>query len=184
MYRRPAAGAPTPPSGPAPQQPINQETASALLQAVSAMATQNQGTSSWASQPNPIAGPIHIVTNTPSFSSFLKSHKAAVAFFTSQTCPPCRMIEPVFERLAEEKGVRTDRDGAGFAKIDLGVMGGSQLAGQYNVHATPTFLFFMNGQKVAEVKGANTGELNSQVNLLLFEAYPRMHFHFILPRMY
>ncbi|KAH6911566.1 thioredoxin family protein [Coprinopsis sp. MPI-PUGE-AT-0042] len=172
MYRRPSAGTPTPPPvAPAAQQPINQETAAALLQAVSTMATQNQGASG-SSQPNPIAGPIHIVTNTPSFASFLKTHKAAVAFFTSQTCPPCRMIEPVFERLAEEKGVRIDRDGAGFAKIDLGVMGGSQLSSQYNVHATPTFLFFMDGQKVAEVKGANAGELNSQVNLLLFEAYP------------
>ncbi|EAU88372.1 thioredoxin family protein [Coprinopsis cinerea okayama7 len=179
MYRRPAPGAaPVPPPTNAGQGPMDVQMAGALLQAAAAMASQQQ-TSGYA-QPsghssqatNAIAGPIHIITNAPNFNSFIKSHKAAVAFFTSQTCPPCRMIEPVFERLSEEKGVQVDRDGAGFAKIDLGVGSANMLAGQYGVRATPTFLFFLNGEKVEEVKGADAGELRTQVDLLLFQAYP------------
>ena len=57
------------------------------------------------------------------------------------------MIEPVFERLADEKGIREDKNGAGFAKIDLGVGMGNQVAGQYGVRATPTFIFFLDGKK-------------------------------------
>jgi thiol-disulfide isomerase/thioredoxin len=57
------------------------------------------------------------------------------------------MIEPVFERLADEKGIREDKNGAGFAKVDLGVGMGHQVAGQYGVRATPTFIFFLDGKK-------------------------------------
>ncbi|TFK24385.1 thioredoxin family protein [Coprinopsis marcescibilis] len=180
MYRRPTANAAPVPAPSAPGQPpqaVDQQTAAAIIQAVQAMAASrgnmpNGGASVTPQQPNPIAGPIHIITNNPSFQSFLRTHKAAVAFFTSQTCPPCRMIEPVFESLAEERGFRSDRDGAGFAKIDLGVGTANQVAGQYGVRATPTFIFFLNGQKVDELKGADAAELRSQINLLLFQAYP------------
>jgi thiol-disulfide isomerase/thioredoxin len=91
---------------------------------------------------------MHIITNPTSFNNFLKSHKAAVAFFTSETCPPCRMIEPVFERIAEEKGLRSGKIGAGFAKIDIGVGMGRNLASEWGVRATPTFMFFLDGTKV------------------------------------
>jgi hypothetical protein len=58
------------------------------------------------------------------------------------------MIEPVVERLAEEKGVSQDRQGVAFAKIEIKVGMGSALAGQYGIRATPTFLFFLDGEKV------------------------------------
>ena len=58
------------------------------------------------------------------------------------------MIEPVFERLSEEKGFHHDRDGAGFAKVDIGVGMGRNLASEWGIRATPTFMFFLNGKKV------------------------------------
>lgn len=58
------------------------------------------------------------------------------------------MIEPVFERLAEEKGVKADGRGVGFAKVDIGVGTGHVLAGEWAIRATPTFYFFLDGNKV------------------------------------
>lgn len=58
------------------------------------------------------------------------------------------MIEPVFERISEEKGLKADGRGAGFAKIDIGVGLGNSLASQWSVHGTPTFMFFLDGKKV------------------------------------
>lgn len=177
MYRRPAPAPTLPPpqlaqaTQAAASASSNPQLAASILQAVAAQAMQGNGPPA-PSQYNPLTAPLHIITNPASFQNFLKTHRAAIAFFTSQTCPPCRVIEPTFERLADEKGLKADRDGAGFAKIDLGVGMGNQVAGEYGVRATPTFIFFLDGKKVEEVKGANAGELRTQVDLLLFQAYP------------
>jgi thiol-disulfide isomerase/thioredoxin len=56
------------------------------------------------------------------------------------------MIAPVFEDLAKEKTKGEGR--IAFVKVDLGVGMSSMIANEYGVRATPTFLFFSNGQKV------------------------------------
>ena len=72
-----------------------------------------------------------------------------VAFFTSATCGPCRMIEPAFERLAHEKTQAAKVGGSiAFAKIDMGVGMGGMVASEYGVRVTPTFIFFLDGKKV------------------------------------
>ncbi|KAG6372894.1 putative thioredoxin family protein [Boletus reticuloceps] len=119
----------------------------------------------------PLVSPMHITTNPASFHSLLSSHRAVVAFFTSATCAPCRMIEPVFGELAKTKS-KPD-GGVGFAQIDLSVGLGGALAAEYQVHVTPTFLFFLDGRKTHELKGVNAPELKTQVDLLIYEAFPR-----------
>ena len=52
------------------------------------------------------------------------------------------------ERLAAEKGASQDRPGAGFAKIEIGAGMGSAVAREYGIRVTPTFLFFLDGEKV------------------------------------
>ena len=59
------------------------------------------------------------------------------------------MIEPVFEELAREKKGRGNATGqVAFAKVDLGVGLGSVVAREYDVTATPTFGFFLDGERV------------------------------------
>ncbi|KAG6867606.1 hypothetical protein C0993_000595 [Termitomyces sp. T159_Od127] len=174
MYRRPSPTARTPPepvatpaaaATVAPATTPNPQLAAQLLQAVASRAAAS--TTSTAAPPNAatqsLTAPVHAITNPASFNTFLKNHRASVAFFTSATCGPCRMIEPVFERLAEEKGLKANGRGAGFAKIDIAVGLGNSLASQWNVRATPTFMFFLDGQKLDEFKGADANELKTQV---------------------
>ncbi|PVF95020.1 DUF862-domain-containing protein [Serendipita vermifera] len=165
MFRGPDATPPVPPQN---------ALASNILQQVSANATGS--TSTVTSPANTLVAPIQICTNVASFNTVLERHKAAVAFFTSQTCPPCRMIEPTFEELACSKASPE----VAFIKVDLGVGMGHQVGQQHNVYATPTFIFFLNGKRTGEIKGANAPELRSQINLLIFDAFPP-HLHSKLP---
>jgi desumoylating isopeptidase 1 len=113
---------------------------------------------------------VHASTNPASFRALLGSHRVVVAMFTSATCAPCRMIEPVFEELAREKKGHGNATGqAAFAKIDLSVGLGSMVAREYNVTATPTFVFFLDGKKVCAV--------SSWFEICLFFFYP---FHTLL----
>jgi thiol-disulfide isomerase/thioredoxin len=161
MFGRPTTAAPQP----TPNAPLTTG-ASSLLQDVSDRALGAPVLDSGYSSPSPSTsarappalGPlddsaIHATTNPASFRALLGSHRAVVAMFTSATCAPCRMIEPVFEELAREKKGR----GGGatgqvaFAKVDLSVGLGSMVAREYNVTATPTFGFFLDGKKVRAV---------------------------------
>ncbi|EJC97999.1 DUF862-domain-containing protein [Fomitiporia mediterranea MF3/22] len=172
MFRRPTPGAVSP-------QPYSQPMASSLLQSVAAQASGPSAaprnylpTPAATPSPQPaaatVAAPLQICSNLQHFRNILSSHRAVSAFFTSRTCPPCRIVEPVFEDLAAEKSSK----GVAFVKIDLSAMFGGQVAGAYGVTATPTFLFFLDGKKVHELKGANVPELKSQVDLLIFQAFP------------
>lgn len=155
MYRRPAPGSTPIP----PRTSANPQLANSILQSVATQAQANVSTRPQSAAPQAtqsLTSPMHIITNPPAFNSFIKTHRAAVGFFTSTTCGPCKMIEPAFERLSEEKGSQDGRNGAGFAMIDIDVGMGQALAAQWNVRATPTFMFFLDGQKVKPISLKNS----------------------------
>ncbi|RDX49944.1 DUF862-domain-containing protein [Lentinus brumalis] len=187
MFRRPVPGAaPTPPIAPSPntlQQAAsaspNPALASALLQAVAAQAYSTGSLSAPTSLPrspapgsSTVAGPIHMCTNPSSLHGLLQTHKAAVVFFTSATCGPCKMIEPVFEEIAHQKTHGRDGGRPAFVKVDMAVGMGGQVGAEWGVRVTPTFLFFLDGKKTHELKGVNAPELRTQVDLLLYQAFP------------
>jgi len=78
----------------------------------------------------------------------------------------------VFEDLAQAKSRGRTADKVAFAKIDLGVGMSGAIARQYNVAATPTFGFFLDGKRIHEMKGVDAPELRTQVDLLLYQAFP------------
>ncbi|KAI9249457.1 PPPDE putative peptidase domain-containing protein [Phascolomyces articulosus] len=115
--------------------------------------------------------PLQTAPNLSTLQQWIQSYKAVVVFFTSATCPPCRMIKPDFERLVQEKNE------GGSTKIKLmGVTVDTSVAfdaaQNFGIRATPTFMLFHNGNKFSEFRGASFAELTSSVNLLLFTAYP------------
>ncbi|EKM51910.1 uncharacterized protein PHACADRAFT_262319 [Phanerochaete carnosa HHB-10118-sp] len=194
MFRRPAPGTANPPAQPSPQAAAaaaaaapDPALASTLLQAVAAQAfatdgapstsslTQSAQSVTEAASSETATAPIHMCTNPTSFHNTLRTHRAVVAFFTSQTCPPCRMIEPTFERLAHEKTQAAGIGGGGgiaFVKVDIGAGMGHAIGAEYGVRATPTFIFFKDSSKTHQMSGADVAELKTQVDFLLWEAYP------------
>lgn len=185
MFRgRASTGVLTPPSD-IPTDSPNPALGLSLLQAVAASATSNSSgapsssrnylpTPAPTSPPTPVQSnslttPVHIATNPSSFHNVLRTHRAVVAFFTSATCGPCRMIEPVFEDLARSKSRAND---VAFVKIDLSVGMSNAVGGEYGVRVTPTFILFLDGNKTHEMKGVNAPELRTQVDLLLYQAFP------------
>jgi len=156
MFGRPTTAPHQPPTN---AYPPTTSPSSTLLQSISDRATGVGVPDSGYSSPSPstsarAAGPqegtLHAPTDPASFRALLGSHRAVVAMFTSATCPPCRMIEPVFSELARENG--RGRGRIAFAKVDLGVGLASMVAREYNVSATPTFGFFLDGKKVSAVR--------------------------------
>ncbi|PCH40280.1 DUF862-domain-containing protein [Wolfiporia cocos MD-104 SS10] len=198
MFRRPVPGAaptlatlrPSPADAAAAiSASPNPGLAASLLQAVASQAfspTAPASSGSAAPSAPPLASsstvsaPIHICTNPSSLHSLLRTHKAVIVFFTSTTCGPCRMVEPVFEDLAYAKTHRSGKDRTAFVKVDMDVGLGGQAGAEWGIRATPTFLFFLEGKKIHELKGANAPELRSQVDLLLYQAFPP-HPHTSLP---
>ena len=146
MFRRPVEGQ-APAAARLPDSQLGASLISDQAQARTPAATST--TSHPLATSSSITSSMHVITNPASFDSFLRSHRATVAFFTSQTCPPCRMIEPVFERLSKQKSSHHGRQGVVCAKVDIDVGLGRRLAAQWDIRATPTFYFFLDGDKVS-----------------------------------
>ena len=133
------------PPGVHPRQPPPSAT-SAILQGIAeqAAATGSMTVPATTASTTTLTAPVQICSNPASFRTILSTHKAVTVFFTSASCGPCRMIEPVFDDLAHTKA----SPGIAFAKVDMGVGLGHQVAQLFNVRVTPTFQFFVNGNLV------------------------------------
>lgn len=162
------AGLPTPPaSGSATPNAFG----SSLFNAVASSATAVPTPS-----PTPPASgtPLTLITSSSNFDSILAQHPAVVVNFTNTpTCPPCRAIKPVYESIASEYNQQYGSKGARFLEIELGMGEGREVAGRFGVSATPTFMFFKNGKKADELRGASKKELEVKVESFLEEVWPR-----------
>ncbi|OAP62575.1 hypothetical protein AYL99_01802 [Fonsecaea erecta] len=122
-------------------------------------------------------GKVHSITSVSELDSLLSSasHSCAVIFFTSATCPPCKIVYPTYDDLAAEAGTLS---GAKLIKIDISASTYAHAVAQrYRIRATPTFITFLRGQKQDEWAGANPAQLKGNVQLLLQMAKPQQHQH-------
>ena len=78
------------------------------------------------------------------FEELLEEYPIVLVDFYADWCGPCKMLEPVVERLAEETV-------ATVAKVDVDA--NQQLASSYNVRGVPTLVFFAEGDQVEEIVG-------------------------------
>ena len=115
----------------------------------------------------PQTGVVHNVTRLQQVDALLGSAKnsCAVIFFTSATCPPCKLVYPVFDDLAAEAGHK-----AVLIKVDLAQA--YEVGSRYNVRVTPSFTTFLKGKMENEWSGANEAQLKTNVRLLLQMAAP------------
>ena len=75
-----------------------------------------------------------------------KSDKPVLVDFWADWCGPCKMIAPVLDEIAKEKGTAVK-----VAKVNID--DNQSLSLRFNVRAIPTLLFFKNGQVVDQVTG-------------------------------
>ncbi|KAM5448341.1 hypothetical protein MaudCBS49596_005429 [Microsporum audouinii] len=117
--------------------------------------------------PQPPKGQVRNVSTLREVENLLASAKSscAVIFFTSATCPPCRMVYPTYDQLAEETG-----DKAVLIKVDISRA--YDVSSHYQVRATPTFITYLKGERERQWSGADAAELQANVRLLLQMAWP------------
>jgi thiol-disulfide isomerase/thioredoxin len=136
--------------------------AAALLQGVSSAAISAAPTT---------VQPVQYTDNGNVLDSLISQYKAVAVMFTSATCPPCKIIKPEFIKMIEEKHQQGQEIKVLGILVDTGSM--SFNGQKYGIRAVPTFQFFLNGNKTGEFSGANYAELKSQVDMLIFDAFPR-----------
>lgn len=122
-------------------------------------------------------GRVHNVTRLPELDHLLSAAKksCAVIFFTSATCPPCKLVYPAYDELAAEAG-----DKATLIKVDTSMA--FEIARKYNIRVTPTFMTFLHGEKADEWTGAHENQLRNNVRMLQQMAHPpHPHINLKLP---
>lgn len=89
------------------------------------------------------------ITDDQFTDEVLNSDQPVLVDFWASWCAPCKMMEPMVERL--------HTDVADSAKIvAVNIDRNPQTAGEFSVSSVPTFIAFKNGQPVARQTGAAT----------------------------
>jgi len=81
----------------------------------------------------------------------LKSELPVVVEFYTPSCPFCRRLNPIFEKLSDEYSGRVR-----FFKADASVEG--DLASGYGVMGVPTLKFLCSGRPIGEIVGLRSEE--------------------------
>ena len=79
----------------------------------------------------------------------LKSNLPVLVDFWSSWCPPCKMVEPVIDKLEKEY--------AGKLKVcKINVDKYPSIAAKYNIKGVPTFIIFKDGEIIFRDFGAKS----------------------------
>jgi thioredoxin 1 len=90
---------------------------------------------------------INEVTDTNFQAEVLEAETPVLVDFWAPWCGPCRMVAPVLEEMAGEKG-------DALKIVKLNVDDNQQTAAQFEVLSIPTLILFKQGQVAAKVIGA------------------------------
>jgi thiol-disulfide isomerase/thioredoxin len=159
---RPITQAPTPQAAaPAQSQPPNASIHTGLAQASAPVAVNGALDAA--------TGRVNNVTAIREVDRLLglAKDRAAIIFFTSSTCAPCKLVYQPYDDLAAEAGAKCV-----FIKIDFSHADQSINTRYPNVRATPTFITYLHGKKQDEWSGADPRQLRSNVDILLNAAFP------------
>jgi thioredoxin reductase (NADPH) len=103
------------------------------------------------------------------FDRLLEKHATetglpVIVDYYSDHCGPCRMMAPIFKKVAEDY-----IDRAVFVKVDTNTQ--NELGSRYQIRSLPTFQYFVNGQKFDEaVGGIGEGPLRQQTDKAIRDA--------------
>jgi len=95
------------------------------------------------------------VTSLSKFHEIINQDTPTVFDFWATWCGPCKLISPVFAKLAAEFPAIQ------FYKVDVDEQ--ADIAQELDIRAMPTFLVFQSGNKVGESVGAVQDELTALI---------------------
>ncbi|MFE3459862.1 thioredoxin family protein [Nocardiopsis aegyptia] len=90
---------------------------------------------------------LHRTTDATFSEDVLRSDVPVLVEFTSDSCPPCRQLEPVLRSLADDLRGR-------MRIVQVDVPTSPNTTRDHNVMATPTMLLFQGGEPVRQLVGA------------------------------
>lgn len=88
----------------------------------------------------------HEITESEFESKVLKNNLPVIVDFMATWCPPCKMLAPIIEKIAEEYAGKVDIYSINTDDYPL-------LAGQYAITGVPTLIFFKNGEEIHRIVG-------------------------------
>lgn len=94
-----------------------------------------------------MAGTVTEVTDNNFQAEVIESGVPVLVDFWAPWCGPCRMVAPVVEEIAKERG-------AELKVVKLNIDENQQTAITFNVMSIPTLMLFRHGQQVKTVVGA------------------------------
>jgi thioredoxin 1 len=94
-----------------------------------------------------MAGTVSDVTDNNFQAEVIESEVPVLVDFWAPWCGPCRMVTPVVEEIAEERGEQ-------LKVVTLNIDENQNTAVQFNVMSIPTLMLFRNGEVAKRVVGA------------------------------
>ena len=76
----------------------------------------------------------------------LESDKPVLCKFTADWCPPCKQLEPVLEKVADEMEGKV-------VLVKLNIDDAPEISIEYGVRSIPTIIVFKNGQEEIRLAG-------------------------------
>jgi thioredoxin 1 len=107
-----------------------------------------------------MVGSYTIANSASELNKLIQSNTYVLIDFWATWCPPCKMIAPIFEKLASE---HASEGNVAFVKVDVDAQ--QEIAQKYQITAMPTFLFIKDGEIQQTVRGANPPALKAMAQI-------------------
>jgi thioredoxin 1 len=86
-----------------------------------------------------------MIVTDENFNRVLESHDLILIDFWASWCGPCKILSPILDEIAQEKGLWVGK---------LNVDENPEKTGEYAVQSIPTMVLFKSGQPVHTIVGA------------------------------